>query len=100
MVWNIDNTDNPIWEDIERPRGSLSLFTSTNPYTGKPNRLDNIYWSYPNLGLITGPYGNAFGQSAVGINPYMASENDKYGSIEYQVETVVSQPSDGSAPVV
>lgn len=100
FVWQINDTDNPIWEDIEQPRGSLSLFTATNPTTGKPNFLDDIYWSYPSLGNISGSYGLAFAQSAIGINPYDADTDDHYGAIEYTVESIISNPSDGSAPIV
>lgn len=89
FTWQFENTDNPIWEDIERPRGSLSLFTATNPTTGKPNFLDNIYWSYPSLGNMTGSYSLQFAQSSIGVNPYQASEEDHYGTITYEVETLV-----------
>ena len=101
FVWQIDNTDSPIWEDIERPRGSLSLFTATNPTTGKPNFLDDIYWSYPSLGGMTGSYALQFAQTAVGVNPYTATEEEHYGSIVYEVESVVPGQVDGNGqPVV
>lgn len=98
--WKIENNDNPIWEDIERPQGSLSLFTSTNPTTGKPNYLTEIYWNYPFLGGITGSYSLIFGQSAIGVNPYSPSDGEQYGTVNYTVETVINQPTDGSAPVI
>lgn len=97
--WQITDEDNPVWEDIERPKGSLSLFTATNPTTGKPNFLPEMYWAYPSLGVITGSYSLVFGNSAVGVNPYSPG-NSKYGEVEYTVETVVNQPTDGSAPIV
>lgn len=75
--WKIENTDNPIWEDIERPRGSLSLFTSTNPYSGTPNVLDDIYWSYPSLGNISGSFGYAFGVQGIHTHPYSAQRDSE-----------------------
>lgn len=99
FVWQIENTDNPIWEDIERPRGSLSLFTATNPTTGKPNYLDDIYWNYPSLGNMTGSYAMAFAQTALGVNPYNPGKDDEgndisYGVIEYEVEVVIPGQTD------
>ena len=100
FTWTYNNTDNPIWEDIERPRGSLSLFTSTNPTTGKPNFLTDIYWNYPSLGTMSGSYSLVFGRSGVGVNPYSPGENENYGEVSYEVETITNMPQDGSAPTV
>lgn len=96
MTWKFENTDNPIWEDIERPRAPLGLFTTTNPFSGNVNMADDIYWSYPFLGSISGSYGLAFGQQ-VAMNPY---DTDKqYGQIEYEVE-VITQPATENSPAV
>ena len=100
FTWKLNNTDNPIWEDIERPRGSLSLYTSTNPYTGKPNYLTDIFWNYPSLTTLTGSFSNVFQQSTIGFNPYLQDEDHQYGSITYDVETVVQPGADGQAPIV
>lgn len=96
FTWKLQNDDNPIWEDIERPRGSLSLFTSTNPTTGNPNVLDDFYWAYPSLASLEGGMSMRFQQTAIGANPYDASswkikqngeEETAYGYIKTTIRT-------------
>lgn len=98
ITWEFENTDNEIWEDIERPRAPLGLFTTTNPYTGLINRFDEITWAYPFLGGISGSYGLAFG-SQVSADPYNQSEGHEYGQLSYEVEVMV-QPATGEQPAV
>ena len=90
--WEINNTDNPIWEDIERPRGSLSLFTTTNPSTGRPNYLDNIYWAYPSLGAMSGAYSVAFQNQGMHYNPYKETADSQF-EITYEVDIIASGAS-------
>ncbi len=94
--WQIENKDNPIWEDIERPRGSLSLFTSTNPTTGKPNILDNIYWSFPSLGMITGSFGYAFGVQGVHTHPYTAQDLDDIYNVTLEIWETINKDDAGN----
>ena len=68
-VYNITNTDNDIFEDREQPNGSLTLFRTTNPYTGKVNIMPFDYISYAYPGLLYGGYGNLL-QRGVQQNPY------------------------------
>lgn len=96
--WKIENTDNPIWEDIERPRGSLSLFTSTNPYTGTPNVLDDIYWSYPSLGNISGSFGYAFGVQGIHTHPYQAQRDSELYEVYLDVWEVMDTSSMSQNP--
>lgn len=89
MTWNIPEDKQSIWEDIERPKGSLSVFTSTNPHTGKPNFIDDVYWDYPIAGLsaITGSYGMAFGKALNGVDFYDAEGPDF--TLNYEVDVLV-----------
>ena len=100
FTWKFDDTDYAIWEDIERPRGSLSLFTATNPTTGKPNYLTDIAWNYPSLSQMVGSYSNTFEQSIIGFNPYTQTTDAPYGTIIYEVETVVQPGGDNTTPIV
>ena len=92
FTWNIPENDNPIWEDIERPRGSLSLFTTTNPTTGQPNILDDLYFAFPSLGVMTGAYAHAFQTQGVHYNPYQEQANSTF-EITYEVDVLVSSGS-------
>lgn len=96
--WKIEDTDNPIWEDIERPRGSLSLFTSTNPYTGTPNVLDDIYWSYPSLGNISGSFGYAFGVQGIHTHPYSAQRDSELYEVYLDIWEVMDSSSMSQNP--
>ena len=96
FTWKIDNTDNPIWEDIERPRGALSLYTSINPTTGNPNVLDDVYWSYPSLGVISGSFGYAFGVQGVHTHPYDAQNVSELYEVYLDIWEVVQKDDTGS----
>ena len=64
---NWKNTDNDFFEMREQPKGTLSLFQSTDPNTGKVNIMPFNPSHYPKISVIGTP--NQLQQSALG-NPY------------------------------
>ena len=69
-TYNWDNTDNDMFELREQPKGTLSLFQSTDPNTGKVNIMPFCPTHYPTVsatGALAGLQGSALG------NPYADS---------------------------
>lgn len=64
---NWENTDNDFFEMREQPKGTLSLFQSTDPNTGKVNIMPFCPTHYPKISVVGTP--NQLYQSALG-NPY------------------------------
>ena len=87
FTWQLTNTDNPIWEDIERPRGSLALFATTNPTTGEINRLPAKYWSYLTVGAMNGAYSTHFGDQVNTWNPYSTELKSLELEVYYKAST-------------
>lgn len=70
----IDNEDEPIFEDIEQPKGSITLFRTTNPTTGKVNIMPWEFDCYKSPGLLYGGYGQSLAFVGVSANPYQTTE--------------------------
>ena len=71
----VENEDEPIFADIEQPKGSLTLFRTTNPTTGKVNITPWEFDCYKSAGLLYGGYGRALGFVGTQANPYETTEN-------------------------
>ena len=101
-VYNYDNSNTPfisspenndidIFEDREQPRGTLSLFQTTNPTTGKVNIMPWNLITYPHLGLSGS---NSLSGSYVGYNPF--KDTDYSGGITEEILTITGYAPDGS----
>lgn len=87
---NFENTDNDFYEGREQPKGSFTLFQTTNPTTGKVNIMPFSPILYPyvsNLGNL-----NVLEASTSTTSPYEDGPN--YGKIEYET-TVYKVNEDG-----
>ena len=52
IIYKFDETgDNAFFENLTQPKGSLSLFASTNPDTGKVNLLPSPIFTFPYMGI-------------------------------------------------
>lgn len=81
-----ESKDDPIFEGRPRVNGSMSLFATTDPRTGKVNQMPFCFVTYPYLGSA------GFGLSTVS-NPY--GENYTTG-ITQTVVTITNIMSDGT----
>lgn len=87
-TWQITNLDRDIFEDLEQPQGSLTLFRTTNPTTGKVNIMPWDFSSYHQTNTIMGGYGTALAYQAIQVNPYNISFNEDFTiSIQSWVST-------------
>lgn len=94
LVYKFDESEDPQWfEDICQPRGTLSLFQTTNPMTGKVNIMPFNLYTYPYLGLsgsmqlsgaaLGNPYSTNF-TSSVTITQMVVSGFAENGDPIYQ----------------
>lgn len=79
-IW--ENTDNDFFEGREQPRGTLSLFQSTDPNTGKVNIMAFCPVAYPNV-QVKGTF-VALQQSALG-NPYTGTFSPEIELIQWVI---------------
>ena len=85
-----DSADVDIFENREQPKGSLTLFRTTNPTTGKVNIMPLSISTYPFIQNFPAHIAN----SAQG-NPYN-TDNKNYGQIEDTVLTITGQDEFGN----
>ena len=88
-----ENVDNDFFVGREQPKGPLSLFSATDPNTGKINVMPFCPMLYPSIS----PIGTGMQlQGSAATNPYGAGEN--YGSIT--IETLVGTGTDAAGNVI
>lgn len=90
-VQKITNTDHDIFEDREQPKGSLTLFRTTNPTTGKVNIMPFDFYSYNQISLLYGGYSNLL-QRGVQQNPYAVALGGQF-AVEISVYELVGYSS-------
>lgn len=103
-IWREDNSNTPqiitfdrsedpdIYEAVCRPKGTLSVFQTTNPDTGKINIMPFRYFTYPYTGLS----GSMELSGSVKGNPF--SESFESG-VTTTVDVITGYAADGS-PII
>ena len=86
----LENIDNDFFEGREQPRGTLSLFQSTDPNTGKVNIMAFNPTAYPQISSVGTPI--ALQNSALG-SPYQSGWTT---GITYNQVVITGQDSQGN----
>ena len=89
-IYKVNNTDVDIFENREQPKGTLSLFRTTNPTTGKINLMPFDTFSYAGFG-ITGSL--ALNNVGATVNPYTHTGDV---GITQTIEVISSYAGDGT----
>lgn len=85
------NRDNDMFLYREKPKGSITLFITTNPTTGKLNMMTQQHVQYPKILASAGIVG--FPESTlIGFNPYSNSE----ASFTYTTQVITGTMDDGT----
>lgn len=85
-----ENKDNDFFEMREQPKGTLSLFQSTDPNTGKVNIMPFCPCHYPNISITGTPH--AIQQSVLG-DPYKGEWGTE---ISYTQFVIIDYTSNGT----
>lgn len=97
----VKNTDQPVWEGIERPKCPLYLFATANPTTGKVNYLPFNQVVHPGIsGTPETPF--AWQASAMG-NPYTWNPDEHQGQewgVVYREQMVSTGQTDEQGNVI
>lgn len=88
---NVDNTDKDVFAFREKPKGSLSLFITTNPSTGTINWLPSDYGTY--LGLQGLGVPGALANAAFNQSPW---EDNFSASVSYTQQVITGTMEDGT----
>ena len=99
VEFNPDDMD--LFENREQPKGSLSLFRTTNPHTGKINIMPFNGSHFQGFGQWEGNPGG-FSNNIVGFDPYNQDPGLNGGgtaSIEVTVESITGYAADGT-PII
>ena len=86
---NVKDEDQDIFTRRCVPKGTISLFITTNPDTGEVNWLPNTVSTY----LIMGTPLHGLGQAVVGMNPWSDTFNP---TITYETQVITGTMEDGT----